>query len=77
MLKHLVKGDKHFQIKTIHLSQWILSTLAQESIHQGIAQSIFSDYTFNAMFLYLSGRGNQSSDKIYARRAFNAYKYNP
>lgn len=31
------------------------------------------DYTFNAMSLYLSGRGNQSSDEIYARSAFNVY----
>ncbi|MCI8966540.1 MAG: hypothetical protein HFH75_02985 [Lachnospiraceae bacterium] len=31
------------------------------------------DYTFNAMSLYLSGRGNQSSDEVYARKAFNVY----
>lgn len=31
------------------------------------------DYTFNAMSLYLSGRGNQSADEIYARKAFNVY----
>lgn len=31
------------------------------------------DYTFNAISLYLSGRGNQSSNEIYARKAFNVY----
>lgn len=31
------------------------------------------DYTFNALSLYWSGRGNQNSDEIYARKAFNIY----
>lgn len=31
------------------------------------------DYTFNALSLYWSGRGNHSSDEIYARKAFNIY----
>lgn len=31
------------------------------------------DYTFNAISLYLSGRGNQNTNEIYAREAFNKW----
>lgn len=31
------------------------------------------DYAFNAVSLYLSGRGNQNTNEFYARRAFNEW----
>ncbi len=33
----------------------------------------FPDYAFNATSLWLSGRGNQSSDQYYSRNSFNEY----